>query len=104
MKSSAFATTGARPAAGRHAGPRHGQDWLTAGRRAHGRHAQGRHAPGGQVPGGQVPGGQVPGGQVPGGQVTDRHTGTRPAGAFARRFAVSVGAAAMAAIGLPEVS
>ncbi len=94
MKSSAFATTGARPAAGRHAGPRHGQDWLTAGRRAHGRHAQGRHAPDRQVPGGQVPGGQVP----------DRHTGNRPAGAFARRFAISVGAAAMAAIGLPEVS
>lgn len=99
MKSSAFATTGARPAAGRHAGPRHGQDWLTAGRRAHGRHAQGRHAPDRQVPGGQVPRGQVPGGQVP-----DRHTGNRPAGAFARRFAISVGAAAMAAIGLPEVS
>jgi hypothetical protein len=74
MTSSAFATTSARPAAGRHAGPRHAQEWLTAGRPAHGRHAQDRHA-----------------------------AGTRRAGAFARRFAVSVGAAAMAAIGLPEV-
>ncbi len=48
--------------------------------------------------------GRFRGGQVPGGQVPDRHTGNRPAGAFARRFAISVGAAAMAAIGLPEVS
>ena len=88
MTSSAFAITGTRPDAGRHAGPRHAQDWLSAGRRAQGRHAQGRPAPDQPVPDQPAP---------------DQQTGTRRAGAFARRLAVSVGAAAMVAIGLPEV-
>jgi hypothetical protein len=92
MKSSAFATTGARTAAGRHAGPRQEQGWLTAGLHAHGRHAQGRQAPGPQARNRHEPDRHGP----------DRHTVTRPAGAFARRLAVSAGAAAMAAIGLPE--
>jgi hypothetical protein len=108
MKSSAFATTDARPAAGRHAAPRQAQDWLIAGLHAHGRHAQGRpaadrQAPVRLAPERRVPGPQAPDGQVPGPQVPERHAGTRRAGALARRFAVSAGAAAMVAIGLPQV-
>ena len=68
--------SGTRPAPGRHAGPRHPQDWLSGGRRAQGRHAHVRRASG------------------PGPSAERAH-------AFARRFAASVGAAAMVAIGLP---
>jgi hypothetical protein len=78
MKSSAPATTGTRSAAGRHAGSRHPQDWQGAGHRAQGRHAQRPNAPYENTPAAHV--------------------------AFARRFAVSMGAAAAAAIVLPEAS
>jgi hypothetical protein len=76
MNAAASATIGTRPAAGRHAGPRHPQDWQGAGHRAQGRHAQRACSPYENTPAAHV--------------------------AFARRFAVSMGAAAMAAIGLPE--
>jgi hypothetical protein len=91
MTSAAFAITGTRPAAGRHAGPRHAQDWLSAGRRAQGRHAR------------PAPDQHTPDQHPPGQHALDQHTGGRRASAFARRFAVSVAAAAMAAIGVPEV-
>jgi hypothetical protein len=78
MKSSAPATTGTRPA-GRHAGSRHPQDWQGAGHRAQGRHAQRTSAPYENTPAAHV--------------------------AFTRRFAVSMGAAAAAAMMmLPEAS
>jgi hypothetical protein len=75
MNAIASATT-ARPAAGRHAGSRHPQDWQGAGHRAQGRHAQRPIAPYESTPAAHV--------------------------AFARWFAVSMGAAAAAAIALPE--
>jgi hypothetical protein len=65
MKSSASATAGTR-SAGRHAGPRHPQDWKGAGRPVAGRHAQDRRAP-------------------------DHYTPAALTGALARRFAVSAG-------------
>jgi hypothetical protein len=75
MNASASATTATRPA-GRHAGSRHPQDWQGAGHRAQGRHAQRLSAPYENTPAAHV--------------------------AFARRLAVSMGAAAVAAIALPE--
>jgi hypothetical protein len=74
MNGSASAAT--RTAAGRHAGARHPQDWQGAGHRAQGRHAQRLSATYENTPAAHV--------------------------AFTRRLAVSMGAAAMAAIGLPE--
>ena len=76
MNASASATTATGLAAGRHAGPRHPQDWQGAGHRAQGRHAQRPSAPYENTPAARV--------------------------AFARRFAVSMGAAAVARMGLPE--
>ena len=76
MNATTSATAGTRPAAGRHAGPRHPQDWQGAGHRAQGRHAQHPSASYESTPAARA--------------------------AFARRFAVSMGAAAMAVIGLPE--
>ena len=78
MNATASATAGTRPATGRHAGPRHPQDWQGAGHRAQGRHAQRTSAPYENTPAAHV--------------------------AFARRFAVSMGAAAAAAIVLPGAS
>jgi hypothetical protein len=75
MNATASATTDTRPAVGRHAGSRHPQDWQGAGHRAQGRHAQRTSAPYENTPAAHV--------------------------AFARRFAVSMGAAA-AALMLPE--
>ena len=65
MKSSAASTAANRPAAGRHAGSRHPQDWKGAGRPAAGRHAQDRSA-------------------------ADERAPVADFGAFARRFALSV--------------
>lgn len=76
MNATASATAGTRPATGRHAGPRHPQDWQGAGHRAQGRHAQRPSVPYENTPAGRV--------------------------AFASRFAVSMGAAAAAAMMLPE--
>ncbi len=65
MQSSAAATAVTHPTTGRHAGPRHPQDWKGAGRPATGRHAQDRSA-------------------------SDQHAPVADFGAFARRFALSV--------------
>jgi hypothetical protein len=77
MNATASASAGTRRATGRHAGARHPQDWQGAGHRAQGRHAQRASAPYENTPAAHV--------------------------AFARRFAVSMGAAA-AAMMLPEAS
>jgi hypothetical protein len=76
MNATASAATATHPAAGRHAGSRHPQDWQGAGHRAQGRHAQRLSAPYENTPAAHV--------------------------AFTRRLAVTMGAAAMAARGLPE--
>jgi hypothetical protein len=65
MKSSASATAATRPATGRHAGPRHPQDWKGASRPATGRHAEDRTP-------------------------SDQRAPVADFGAFARRFALSV--------------
>jgi len=76
MNAIASAATATRPAAGRHAGPRHPQDWQGAGHRAQGRHAERPSVPYENTPAAHV--------------------------AFGRWFAVSMGAAAAAKIALPE--
>lgn len=76
MNATASAAAPTRPATGRHAGSRHPQDWQGAGHRAEGRHARRPSVPYEATPAAHV--------------------------AFARRFAVSLGAAAAAAMTLPE--